>query len=108
MKDKLNKIREALEINTRKTAFIVRDYRDDKEAKRGVELGKEALTLLDEVITELDSEELVEMIHEPFQEFNGWGVPWPVNTPRLKELPNEQKTKILTQAAINTIKGNKE
>jgi Lar family restriction alleviation protein len=37
------KLREALEITTRKTAFIVRDYPDDKEAKKGVALGKQAL-----------------------------------------------------------------
>lgn len=55
MLEELKKIREALEINTRKTAFIVRDYRDDKEAKKGVQLGKEALTLLSGVIERLEN-----------------------------------------------------
>lgn len=36
----------ALEITTRKTYFIVRDYPDDKEAKKAIELADKALTKL--------------------------------------------------------------
>lgn len=67
MKEKLLKIREALEINTRKTAFIVRDYPDDKEAKKGVALGKESLPLIDNILSMLDSPELRKEVIREFR-----------------------------------------
>lgn len=53
----LEKVKAALEINTRKTSFIVRDYKDDTEAKKGVALGKEALTLLTAAMKEPEAQE---------------------------------------------------